>query len=102
MRIGRININTNDENFVFSSIPTGEKTDFEYFYGKNNGLIDFIIDFEKEGKKSKLVCGGISGGTMYEVDLKINGQETKFGFCKTEYDGINKLISQIETLRQKN
>ncbi len=102
LRIGRINIKTNDEKFVFSHIPTEEKANFEYFYGKNNGLIDFIIDFEKKGKDSKLICGGISGGTMYEVNLKINDEKTKFGFCRVEFDGINKLINQIETLKQKN
>ncbi len=101
LRIGRINIKRKNGNIVFAHLPTNEESEFEHFSGKDNGLIDLIIAFEKEAKESKSMCGGIAGGTGYEIDLTINEEETKFGFCKAQYDGINELVSEIRILEQK-
>lgn len=101
-QIGIINIKTSNTKIVFNHYQTGKKTVNEQFYQKNNELIEFIIDFEKAGKESQQKCGGISGGTKYDVELKINDKKTKFVFCKKEFDGLNKLINQITTLKKTN
>ena len=102
LRIGRIDIKQKNGKMIFAHIPTDEQSEYEHFNGKDNGIIDLIIAFEKEAKESKSKCGGIAGGTGYEINLKINQEETNFEFCKEEYDGINKLINQIRILKQKN
>ncbi|WMI70283.1 hypothetical protein [Mangrovimonas sp. YM274] len=102
LNYGRIYITQRNKKMFFYHSSTNEASETEHFSGSINGLIDLVIAFESEAKESNSGCGGYADGTAYEIDLKINNEETKFGFCKEVYDGLNKLVNQIKILKQIN
>ncbi len=100
--VGRIIIKTSNTRLSFSHISSNQETKSEHFLATDKKTIDLITEFETLAKKSKGVCGGYVGGTGYEIEMWINGRETKFGYCKKEYDGLEILIKQITKLKVKN
>ena len=100
--VGKINIKTLNGRLFFSHLSSNQETKSENFWATDKNTIDLIMEFETIGKKSKKRCGGFVGGTGYQVDLWINEKETKFGYCKKEFDGLGILIERITELKEKN
>lgn len=98
---GKIKIKTIDGRIYFSHISTNQDTRNDFFWAQKTNLIALIKDFETTAKKSKSICGGYVGGTGYQIELTINKSETKFGYCKREFDALGNLIERITALREK-
>ena len=102
--VGKILIKVKAEKLIFCHISSNPKRKFEGFQTANNNIVEIVRDFEINGKKSKKrPCGTIPAEAHgFEINLKINDTETEFTFCKFEYDGLDILLNELVSLKEKN
>ncbi|WP_417603635.1 hypothetical protein [Owenweeksia hongkongensis] len=90
------------DEFVFTHIPLSKETDITIFKGKDENLIDLLIDFETKAKTLDLNDISQTVDSTYRVKLYVNEELTEFSFSKRQYNGIEELISEIQKLEIKN
>ncbi|MAQ41958.1 MAG: hypothetical protein CMH15_13100 [Mesonia sp.] len=99
---GRIKIKTYDDKFHFFHEYFGDNYTVEVFEGRKENIIKKVEQLEVNSKKSIKSCGGTSGGTAYHFNMCINNsEETEFGYCKSEYDGLAYFLSKMRNLKTK-
>jgi len=97
MQLGKVK-----DEFVFTHIPPSSDTDIAIFKGKDENLIDLLIDFETKAKTPDLNDRHQTVDSTYRVKLYVNEELTEFSFSKRQYNGIEELISEIQKLEIKN
>ncbi len=63
----------------------------------SDSTILYVQSFERIAKEGETICGGHLGGNGVEATLRINGNETELVYCKDEWDGIEELLSKLES-----
>jgi len=102
LNVGVIQLTKENDQFVFTHIPTDKDLDPLIFKGYDKNLMNLIIDFETKAKNSNKTPNNEITDTTYNVKLSINGDRTDFSFCKCHYNGIEELIFDMKKLEIKN